>query len=189
MRFRPPADLADGRSVRWRALEGDGLEHLTWRAQANGLRAEATVVGERDGSRFGASYRIDCDVDFTVRSFEIATTDGRGLAMTRRDSVWHDSRRGHLPAFDGCIDIDLSATPFTNTLPIRRLAWEPGKQRRIAMLFVPFDSFEPFVTEQIYTCLAPGLFRFETADGSFTAELPVDEDGLVMDYPCLFQRL
>lgn len=189
MSFRPPADLADGRSVRWRALEGDGLEHLTVRAQANGLRAEATVVGERDGSRFGASYRIDCGADFTVRSFEVATTDGRGLAMTRRDGAWHDGERGLLPAFDGCVDIDLSATPFTNTLPIRRLAWEIGQQRRIAMLFVPFDSFEPFATEQVYTCLAPRLFRFETADGSFTAELPVDEDGLVMDYPCLFQRL
>lgn len=189
MSFRPPAVLADGRSVRWRALEGDGLEHLTVRAQANGLRAEATVVGERDGSRFGASYRIDCDADFTVRSFEVATTDGRGLAMTRRDGAWHDGERGLLPAFDGCVDIDLSATPFTNTLPIRRLAWEIGQQRRIAMLFVPFDSFEPFATEQVYTCLVPRLFRFETADGSFTAELPVDEDGLVMDYPCLFQRL
>jgi hypothetical protein len=189
MSFRPPADLADGRGVRWRALEGDGLEHLTLRAEANCLRADAALVGERDGSRFGATYRIDCDPGFTVRSFEIATTDGRRLAMTRRDGAWHDSERGHLPAFDACIDIDLSATPFTNTLPIRRLAWEPGQQRHVAMLFVPFDSFEPFVTEQIYTCLAPNLFRFETADGSFTAELPVDEDGLVMDYPCLFQRL
>lgn len=189
MSFRPPADLADGRSVRWRALEGDGLEHLTLRAEANGLRADAALVGVRDESRFGATYRINCDTDFTVRSFEIATTDGRGLAMTRRDGAWHDSQRGPLSAFDACVDIDLSATPFTNTLPIRRCAWQPGHQRRIAMLFVPFDSFEPFVTEQIYTCLEPRLFRFETADGSFVAELPVDEDGLVMDYPCLFQRL
>ncbi|CAD5248378.1 Transcriptional regulator [Bosea sp. 62] len=189
MSFRPAADLADGRSVRWRALEGDGLEHLTLRAQADGFRADAALVGEREGRRFGASYRIDCAADFTVRSFEIATTDGRGLAMMRRDGAWHDGERGHLPAFDACVDIDLSATPFTNTLPIRRCSWQPGQQRRIAMFFVPFDSFEPFVTEQIYTCLEPRLFRFETADGSFTAELPVDEDGLVMDYPCLFQRL
>lgn len=189
MSFRPAADLAGGHSVRWRALEGEGLEHLTLRAKANGLRADSVLVGERDGSRFGATYRIECDPDFAVCSFDVATTDGRGLAMTRRDGAWHDDARSHLPAFDGCIDIDLSATPFTNTLPIRRLVWQPGEQRRVAMLFVPFDSFVPFVTEQVYTCLAPRLFRFETADGSFTAELPVDEDGLVVDYPCLFQRL
>ncbi|MCV9939389.1 putative glycolipid-binding domain-containing protein [Boseaceae bacterium BT-24-1] len=189
MSFRPPADLADGRNVRWRALEGDGLEHLTLRGGANGLRADAVLVGARGGHRYGATYRIDCDPGFTARSFEITATDGRKLAMIRRDGAWHDNERGHLPAFDACVDIDLSATPFTNTLPIRRCAWQPGQQRRIAMLFVPFDSFEPFVTEQIYTCLTPRLFRFETVDGSFTAELPVDEDGLVMDYPSLFQRL
>ncbi|CAN7429539.1 putative glycolipid-binding domain-containing protein [Bosea sp. LjRoot90] len=189
MSFRPAAELADGRNVRWRAREGDGLEHLTLRTEANGLRADSVLIGERDGQRYGASYRIDCDPDFTVRGFEIATTDGRGLAMTRRDGAWHDRSGGHLPAFDACIDIDLSATPFTNTLPIRRCHWQPGQQRRVAILFVPFDSFEPFVTEQVYTCLAQRLFRFETADGSFIAELPVDEDGLVMDYPSLFQRL
>ncbi|KRE16047.1 hypothetical protein ASE66_09755 [Bosea sp. Root483D1] len=189
MSFRPAADLADGRSVRWRALEGDGLEHLTLRTDTNGLRAEAALIGERDGQRYGATYRIDCDPDFTVRAFDIAATDGRKLAMSRRGGGWHDSERGHLPTFDGCVDIDLSATPFTNTLPIRRCAWQAGQQRRIAMLFVPFDSFEPFVTEQVYTCFAPRLFRFETADGSFSAELPVDEDGLVIDYPSLFQRL
>ena len=28
-----------------------------------------------------------------------------------------------------------------------------------------------------------------TTDGSFEAELPVDEDGLVVDYPSLFERI
>ncbi|WP_186419642.1 putative glycolipid-binding domain-containing protein [Bosea sp. CS1GBMeth4] len=189
MSFRPAASLADGRSVRWRALEGGGLEHLTLRAEADGVRADAVLIGERDGTRYGATYQIDCGPDFAVRAFLIATTDGRRLAMSRRGGIWLDGERGHVHAFDACLDIDLSATPFTNTLPIRRCAWEPGQRRSFTMLFVPFDSFEPVVTEQVYTCLAPRLFRFETADGSFTAELPVDEDGLVLDYPTLFQRL
>jgi len=189
MSFRPLADLAEGHSVRWRALEGDGLEHLTLRRQADGLHAEAALVGEREGRRFGATYRLSCGPDFAARSIAIATTDGRGLTIHRRDGAWQHAEGGRLPGADACIDIDLSATPFTNTLPIRRYDWQPGEQRRIAMLFVPFDSFEPFATEQIYTCLSARLFRFATADGSFTAELPVDDDGLVLDYPCLFQRL
>jgi len=43
------------------------------------------------------------------------------------------------------------------------------------------------VSEQRYTCLERGLYRFEA--GRFEAELPVDADGLVLDYPGLFRRI
>lgn len=39
--------------------------------------------------------------------------------------------------------------------------------------------------------LSPTAFRYAAnLDGSgFTAELPVDEDGIVLDYPDLFRRV
>ena len=38
--------------------------------------------------------------------------------------------------------------------------------------------------------LGERLYLFENLDGSgFSAELPVDEDGLVLDYPDLFRRV
>lgn len=44
-----------------------------------------------------------------------------------------------------------------------------------------------------YTCLEKsnggGLYRFLSLDGGFTADLPVDADGLVLDYPGLFKRV
>ena len=39
---------------------------------------------------------------------------------------------------------------------------------------------------QRYTMLAAGLFRYES--GSFRTELPVDEDGFVLDYPGIWTR-
>jgi hypothetical protein len=33
------------------------------------------------------------------------------------------------------------------------------------------------------------LFLYEAADASFKALLPIDEDGLVLDYPELFERI
>ena len=96
-----------------------------------------------------------------------------------------------LPEFDGCIDIDLAGTPFTNTLPIRRLGLTPESGTvPLDMLYVPFDSFRPLRDQQRYTCIEEGRrYRYEAADRTFTAELPVDEDGLVTDYPTLFRRL
>jgi uncharacterized protein len=55
---------------------------------------------------------------------------------------------------------------------------------------VAFDTFEPYAARQRYACLEDGkLYRYENADGSFTADLPLDEDGLVLDYPEMFERL
>ena len=43
---------------------------------------------------------------------------------------------------------------------------------------------------QAYTRLGDRLYLFENLDGSgFRAELPVDEDGIVLDYPNLFRRV
>ncbi|HET8576634.1 MAG TPA: putative glycolipid-binding domain-containing protein [Methylomirabilota bacterium] len=43
---------------------------------------------------------------------------------------------------------------------------------------------------QAYTRLADRLYLFENLDGSgFQANLPVDEDCVVLDYPDLFRRV
>jgi hypothetical protein len=95
-----------------------------------------------------------------------------------------------LPSLDGCLDVDLSATPFTNTLPIRRLNWQPGQSVELRMVYVDVPSLHLSVYPQRYTCLdASGRFRFEALRSDFTADLTVDLDGLVVDYPGLFRRV
>ena len=183
-------------TVRWRPLEGEGLEHLTLTQidTANGavIRAVGVLIGNRGGTPYGVRYGIDCDAGWLVRKLMVDTTDGRSL-HPRSDAPgqWATSGGTALPEFDGCIDIDLAGTPFTNTLPIRRLGLDcKAGKARLKMLYVPFDTFEPVVDGQHYTCFDDGrLYRYEAEDRSFAADLPVDEDGLVIDYPTLFQRL
>jgi hypothetical protein len=183
-------------TARWKPVDGDGLEHLTLgpcdHAFGAGIRAESVLIGARGGKPYGLRYRIDCDTGWTVRHFSIETTTGTKLSLTSDGhGHWRNECGDTLPEFDGCIDIDLAGTPFTNTLPIRRLDLRPGSAvAELTMLYVPFDTFEPYPDGQRYSCLTPGrLYRYEAADRNFTADLPLDEDGLVLDYPTLFQRL
>ena len=93
----------------------------------------------------------------------------------------------------GCLDVDISGSPFTNTLPIRRADFKPGLSLSLTVVYlaVPELTIEP--AEQRYTCLekspTAGLYRYESLDSSFRADLPVDDDGLVLDYPGLFRRV
>lgn len=179
-------------TVRWRPLEGEGLEHLTLAPQQNGLRAESVVIGERAGIPYGVRYAIECDAQWRVLHFFIESTAGQSLELSSDgEGHWRTMTGKPLPEFDGCIDIDLAGTPFTNTLPIRRLALTPASGTvKLQMLYVPFDGFSPLRDGQHYTCLQQDqLYRYQAADRQFSADLPVDEDGLVKDYPTLFRRV
>jgi hypothetical protein len=64
------------------------------------------------------------------------------------------------------------------------------------MVYIAVPQMLIEVTQQRYTCLeitpTGGLYRFESLDDgvtSFTADLPVDHDQLVLDYPELFRRV
>lgn len=189
MPFRPLAS----RTLRWRPAEGEGLEHLTVETLANGrIEARSVVIGGRGGAPYSARYRVLCDAGWRVLEFEVGAADGRGLALVSPEpGRWRTADGRERPEFDGCVDVDLAATPFTNTLPIRRLALSRADGPvALAMVWIPFDTFEPFRDEQRYAALEDGrLYRYEAVDGSFAADLPVDEDGLVLDYPTLFRRV
>lgn len=179
------------RTCRWVPQEGEGLEHLRVRADAEGVTATGVVIGARGGRPYGIRYRITCSADWRVRAFAVGDCEGGRLAMTSDgEGRWRDEAGAPMPAFDGAIDIDLSGSPFTNTLPIRRLAAHaPGHAERFEMVYIPFATLVPEIDEQRYTCVTPfSVYLYEAVDRSFEARLPVDDAAIVTDYPTLFRR-
>jgi hypothetical protein len=92
------------------------------------------------------------------------------------------------------VDVDVYPSPFTNTLPIRRLP-DPviGRPVAIAVAWVTLPELTVQVARQEYTLLArdadSARWRFRALDSDFTAELDVDGDGLVRDYPDIARRV
>jgi hypothetical protein len=188
MSFRPLRPC----TVRWRPEGAEGLEHLDLRPAEGAIVADGVVIGARGGVPYGVRYRLVCDATWVTRRLDLETTDGRGVTL-RADGAgsWTDGDGRALTELAGAIDLDLAGSPFTNTLPIRRSArLATGEAVEFRMAYVPFDTFRPTVDEQRYRCLEPGrLYRYEAVDRTFAADLPVDEDGLVTDYPGLFTRI
>jgi uncharacterized protein len=181
--------------ARWSQQDGTGLEHLVLEASADGIVIESAVVGENDAQPFGLVYRIECDTRWRVTRLALKLAGGAALDLHRHDgqddsSTWTDAHGTPLDALRGCIDVDLTATPFTNTLPIRRLVLGSGERRVIRVAWVRVPELAVSVSEQAYTCLEAGRrYRYEGLDTGFTADLTVDSDGLVLDYPGLFKRI
>jgi uncharacterized protein len=119
------------REVMWASWEGSGLEHLRLVTSDDGVIANGLVIGLEAGRPFRIGYEIHCDRRWRVQEVRAGAPDlGRPVFDLLADGEGHWKRGGGepLPELDGCIDVDISATPFTNTLPIRRLGLEPRRE-------------------------------------------------------------
>ncbi len=179
----------------WSSIEGEGLENLRLSVDGGGVRADGVVLGVEGVEPFRVRYEISCDADWRVRELTVSAVSGKNETLrllADGEGRWATENGRSIPFLDGCVDVDISATPFTNTLPIRRLGLAPGESEelRVAYLAVPEMSLEYAL--QRYTRLETNFYRYESLDGEFagfTADLPVDSDGLVLDYPGLFTRV
>lgn len=185
------------RQVFWAPWDEPGIEHLQLTSGQDGIVADGVIIGLAEGRPFRASYLIRCNGAWRVRELQVSL-----LVPHQRQLHLHADGEGHwtitggepYPPLDGCLDVDLSATPLTNTLPIRRLGLRPGDSADIMVAFIVVPALSVTPRPQRYTRLEDdhdggARYRYESRDGDFTADLPVDIDGLVGDYPGLFRRI
>ena len=183
------------RSIMWVQVGETGLEHLHISRQKDAIIADGLVLLKEQNVPLRVHYTVRCDTNWLTRQVSLHVV---GLAGARQqltsDGAGHWSRAGKPLAFlDGCLDVDINVTPFTNTLPIRRLALTPDQSAEINVVYlsVPELHFQP--ARQRYTCheLTPegGRYKYESLTTGFTREITVDADGLVIDYPGIWRRV
>ncbi len=178
--------------VAWAPWSGPGHEHLVLREAPKGLTAHSSVEGVSDQGRpFSLRYYLRADSACRVREVELALlgSDSRLSLHSDGAGLWSDDKGRPLPELDGCIDVDISVTPFTNTLPIRRLGLAPDSSDDVLVVFLSVPDLTVRRARQRYICLGPELYLFESLESGYRAELCVDSSGLVLDYPESFRRL
>ena len=188
------------RDVYWAPLDGPGCEHARLEAGPDGASVDGMILLRRDGASLRCRYHLDTDPGWRVRAFTLELWGAEGGGAKGRLELEADGAGrwrvdgAAAPALQGCHDVDVQVTPLTNTLPIRRLALAKGESADIRVVYVPVPGLDPRPAEQRYTCLEAlgpggGRYRYEGLFRGFTAELAVDSDGLVTDYPETFRRL
>lgn len=188
--------LVETRTICWTPCwnmshKNEGLEHLSLSATT----AESVVLAfdtARGPFRLGyqlrwnARWQLICadltvNVGAAIRSLSLRT-DGKGR--------WEDDLGRPMPELDGCLDIDIWPTPFTNSFPLRRSRMRIGERREFCTAWVDGLGMTVQPQRQAYTRLAERHYLFESLDEcGFGAELRLDENGIVLDYPGLFRRV
>jgi hypothetical protein len=174
--------MGQHRWILWQGLSVPSMERFIVGAADNGFALSGHILQAHDEAPYVARYMIRVDESWRTRSVEVDLEDGgrRHLSLNA-DGQGHWIRDGQtLDDVGGCIDADVEWSPSTNTLPIRRLGLQVGESRTVSAAWVRFPSLDVERLEQSYERLADRRYRYRS--GRFTADLALDDDGLVLHY-------
>jgi uncharacterized protein len=207
----------DGRVRRYVWMKDDpmGMEQAELSIGCGGLVARSVALGSAPVP-YRLDLDLSTRADWVTRRLAL-TSSGDGWTrslMLERDMAgkWTGSRTGDgmvpsvveasvpsgtleaaaIPA--DVLDIDAQWSPVTNLMPVRRLGLDrTGSTGTFTMAWVSVPSLAVTLDEQRYTLLGVEngdvCVRFESADGSFTAVIRCDADGVALDYPGIARRI
>jgi hypothetical protein len=173
---------ADGFDAVWTSVEHGSEERLSLRWDNEAWTASGQV------ERHDVEYVLRLSPLWEIRQFLLFRdlelpdlwlgTDGSGR--------WGEVNGAHRPELDGAYDLTLDCTPFTYSLPIRRLPIRVGHAADIRLLVVDVETLGVITAEETYERVATDRWRV-TRDGA-SVEFDVDEFGLPLDVPARFRR-
>jgi uncharacterized protein len=189
------------RALLWTRTDTAGAEHVTF-DDRRGLTARGVQVAI-DPIPYACRYELYTDEGWATARFE-ATAEGAGwlrtVRMERAAGRWRvtTAEQGDLDAalraagraasaplpgiedpdsLADAYDVDLYASPLTNTLPLRRVGLVDVS---ITAAWVLLPSLAVVASEQTYTVLGDNRVRY--ASGTFRADLDLDAGLFVTNY-------
>jgi hypothetical protein len=175
-------------TILWQGISNGALDRCRLDVSRDGLRLAGTVLTPLDGEPLEIRYLVLTDEKGITRRVELELDESTPRVLLADGAGrWYWDDGPDLAEVAGSLDVDLTVTPATNTLPIRRLELDIGHAADLRMAWVQFPGLEVIPSDQRYERLAADRWKFSTGD--FHAELVVDADGLVHDYSGLFRSL
>ena len=181
----------------WRAHDEPRMESVRVQMSGKRVKAYGRVVAAATSAHpaFSASYDLVTDELGGTKRLSLTVTLAereRQLSIARdEENMWlvqEHSGQTSRSAFDGALDVDMVFSPFFNALPIRRLGVLPGSGESavVPVVYVRVPDLSVVVETISYDATDTGIkLKSPVADTTIT----VDDDGFILDYPGLAERL
>lgn len=178
-------------NILWTGREYYSLENCQVNEQENGAEITSTIIGSYEGKLYKVEYHIRTNAHWQTVLLELTShVNNKPLTIKLEGNGkgnWTYNGK-EAEQFRNCIDVDIAVTPFTNTLPIRRLQPEQDQPQEIQVIYCDLLNQVIKPVRQKYTRLSNNEYHYENIPNDFEATIKVDDSGLVIDYPGLFVR-
>lgn len=178
------------RSIVWKGCYSSTTEYVEV-TEGESIIVRGHITGEEEGIPYYTSYIIYADLQWEVRSVSVIvkSLNTTELFFEKKNGEWFNKDGTPMRELRDCIDVDLSLTPFTNTLPVRRLRIPKGASEEITVLYFKLPEGEFYPMQQRYTNLDDRFYKYENVDGEYSTVIELDEEGMVVYYPGRWQRM
>lgn len=173
-----------------------GFEVLFLDRIDGGCRFEGYSAAVEDGEPWAVRYALLVDEDWTTERIEVTghSAESHGSLVLEHDGSGHWRLDGETAGdLEGCMDVDLEASAFTNALPIHRLNLAVSQAANARAAWVRARDLRVEPLDQSYARVADegGLERYDYSAPAldFSAQLAYDRHGLVVNYPGLSTRV
>ena len=184
------------RNIVWSRLDEPGMEHLHFIEGPHGFTANGLILAVKENVPYRIRYNVSCDISWHVREVRVELLDRHASEVhLKSDGKGHWTTGSHerVELLEGCIDVDISATPFTNTIAIQRLGLAVGEVAEIAVAYIHVPTMQVTAVKQRYTYVESNddgeHYQYAGYPSGYQAELVVDRNKLVIAYPELFMRV
>ncbi|MFN8379899.1 MAG: putative glycolipid-binding domain-containing protein [Anaerolineae bacterium] len=171
----------------WQGLDEPITELLTLQPYEHGAHAHGTILGVWEQQPIFHAYLVEYNLLGEVARVAWDT----GELVSHEPGWWVDENGTDRPEFQSCRTVDIRQTPFTNTLAILYAELGTGMSLEIPVIHIDLVTNERVVAVQRYTALqwSPARSQYRFQQGNSEADLVVDGDNVVIDYPRLFKRI
>jgi uncharacterized protein len=179
------------RLVAWERVDGVGHSLGRLERTPTGWRCHGIEVLAGPADPLSCWFRVELDEAWHTREVvagAVAAAGERTLTLAADDRRRWTVDGTARPDLAGCLDVDVAATPLTNTFPIRRLgALAPGDEVTLSVAWVEVPELRVVRVEQTYRRLPDGWEYRDPEHGPF--RLTVDADGLAVSYEDFARRV
>jgi len=175
----------------WQGILFKSLEYFNLQSDDKSHSVTSKIIGSYEDKIYAVNYTISIDKNWIVQNFLIESeinNSKRILTGKRIRDQWEINNAVH-PEFNNFPFIDISLTPFTNTLPINNLKLSENSSKKIDVIYIDVLNHHIRPVQQQYTRTAANKYLYENIETDFKAEISVDEKGLVTNYPRLFEKI
>ncbi|MDF2515648.1 MAG: hypothetical protein K0R59_944 [Sphingobacterium sp.] len=148
------------KTILWRGVAFNSLEYFNIQEKQDHHIVVSRIIGYYQEKIYSATYQLTINKQWEIEEFFI------------------DSEV-----------IDISLTPFTNTLPINNLQLKIGDSKEIDIIYIDLINNQITPVRQRYTRTDFNEYLYENIVSDFTVHIQVDENGLVLNYPGLFEKI